>query len=378
MSARYFTFHLPCRLHFGDGLFEKLACLSLPGQRALVITEGEAVHTFGLLNLIQSTLREQNINCIAYEKIGKFVSDRQVEAAAALARAENCDFILALGGGGCINAAKAISALSAHSGAVSDYASSNAHRTLGATLPLVCLPTLDDGQMMLPHTFILIDHEMHYLHSPQLFPKICIVDPATSLTLPPHSTAYHGLLSLDIVIGAMLEKSSNLPAVAWAATAWRQLTDILPACCANGQDENARRAASGASAMAAMAGATCACPPEIAIAWALGAAANLPVGVILAPLLPPWHQAAEAASPHRYKRMASALGNRMPVAESFRRMMRNCGIDSVTPLAYPFRDDELQRLFNNLHAAAPSLFEEGNCPLTKEAIQRILNETFLP
>ena len=119
--TRCFTFHMPSQVRFCCGLFRRLATLAFPGSRALIVTGGNAIHTYGLLSLLQSQLQEKHISAIVWDKARQLVSLPSVAEAAALARSENCDFIIALGGGSCMNAGRAVAFMVPQEGELLSY-----------------------------------------------------------------------------------------------------------------------------------------------------------------------------------------------------------------------------------------------------------------
>ncbi len=368
-----FSYYMPTRIQFGNGLFRRLKSSALPGSRALVVTGGDAMRSLGLVNLVKSQLQEQHINAIVWDKAQQLPTPQRVMEAACIARAEGCSFVLALGGGSSINAARAIALMGANDGDVLSYAQGGKRRPENRVLPLVCLPTQAEGLSLLPMAFLRSDNGLHVLEHPSLHPHSCILDPEVTYTVPPRNTGYHALVALVLAAGALLSHGTNLAAVAMAATAWRQLMEIVPACVANGRDANARCAVAEATMLAGMAAATCPCPPELSLALALCAAhPELPIGVSLALLAPGWHEESAEVAPQRYRRMSKALGSNLDVGRTLRRFCRLCGLNTVMASDYGFNPSTMTLMLRQVEEAMPPVFARSNNPLTHEERLRVL------
>ncbi len=371
--TRSFSFHMPTLIRFGCGLFRRLPEEAFPGTRALIVTGGNAIHTFGLLNLLRSQLQEHHLNAIVWDKAIQLITPQQVMEGAYLARAEGCNFVVALGGGSCMNAARAIALMATQEGEVYDYTQEGDKVPANAPLPLACIPTQAEGMSLLPMSFLRSENGLHVLQHACMHPDVCLLDPDVTQTVPPRSTGYHALVALTLASGAMLSNDTNLAAVSLAARAWKQLLDSVPTCVANGKDSHARCAAAEATLLAGMAGATCPCPPELSLALGLCAAhAELPVGVSLALLAPGWHEEAAAVAPQRYRRMENALGAEVDVARTLQRFSRQCGLNSVLASDYGFNPSTMTLMLRQIEEAMPPVFGRLNNPLTHEERLHVL------
>ncbi len=371
--TRCFSFHMPTRIRFGCGLFRRLPEVTFPGTRALIVTGGNAIHTFGLLNLLRSQVQEHHLNAIVWDKAIQLITPQQVMEGAYLARAEGCNFVLALGGGSCMNAARAIALMTTQEGDVLDYTQEGGKTPTRSPLPLACIPTQAEGMSLLPMAFLRSEEGLHVLNHPCMHPDACLLDPDVTQTVPPRATGYHALVALTLASGAMLSNDTNLAAVSLAARAWRQLLDSIPTCVANGKDSHARCAAAEATLLAGMAAATCPCPPELSLALGLCAAhKELPVGVSLALLAPGWHEEAAAVAPQRYRRMEKALGSAVDVARTLQRFSRSCGLNSVLASDYGFNPSTMTLMLRQVEEAMPPVFGRMNNPLTHEERLHVL------
>lgn len=371
-----FQYCLPTRIHLGNGLFRKVAG-SLPGSRVLIVCGGEGLCKLGILSMLKHTLEEQRINTIVYDKAEGLPSDISIATATNIGRAEGCTCVLALGGGAAINTAKAVAALCSNPGRISDYASNGKRRLQARPLPLVCVPTTAESTSLQDYIFVRSENGLCLMRHPWLHPAQCLIDPQLNLTVPPRATAFHGYAALLMATGALLPPSPDPVSVSLALTAWRQLTDIIPACIADGQDATARSAAAEATLLAAMAGAASPCPPEAALSIAMSAAVEeLPVGLSLAMLAPEWHLAAAEHHPDRYEKVETALGLHRTLPECLREFRRQCGLDDTSPQDHAIDPRLVSEVVESATASLRPLSPLHGCPLTQQEITTIARKVY--
>ena len=118
-----FNFYIPTRVLFGPGMLNELATVKLPGRKALIITTaGKSVKKYGYLDRVIALLKQNNdTQCVVFDKVMPNPLLSHVREAAALCRAEGCDFVIGLGGGSPIDSAKAIALAAANEGDYWDY-----------------------------------------------------------------------------------------------------------------------------------------------------------------------------------------------------------------------------------------------------------------
>ena len=108
-----FTYYMPTRLIFGAGTLKELAETPfLPGKKALiVIGAAGAMRKHGYLDTVTKLLAENNVESIVFDKIMANPVEENVMDGAAAARDNGCDFVVGLGGGSSIDAAKSIAVM---------------------------------------------------------------------------------------------------------------------------------------------------------------------------------------------------------------------------------------------------------------------------
>lgn len=194
-----FEVSFPTRIYFGVGEIEQLGERAQElGSKALLVTGGNAAKRTGLLARVQSLLEKAHVDFILFDKIEPNPRTSTVDAGAALARQHGCDFVLAVGGGSVMDASKAIAAAAVSGRPIYDYMRGNPSGTakelvpVQSALPLMAVPTVAatgseaNGISVLTHWET---HEKSSINGPALYPKIAILDPALTYTVPAHVTA---------------------------------------------------------------------------------------------------------------------------------------------------------------------------------------------
>ena len=136
----HFDYHIPTKIIFGRGRLKELATEELPGSKALiVITNGQSMKRLGYLNQVTQYLKENGVDSVLFDKVLPNPTLAHVSEAAELARRENCDMVVGLGGGSAIDSAKAIALAAANSGNYWEYV--KGREVENDALPIVAIPT---------------------------------------------------------------------------------------------------------------------------------------------------------------------------------------------------------------------------------------------
>ena len=105
-----FQYYVPTRTLFGQGQLNQLHKQALPGKKAMIVIScGKSTRENGYLARVEEQLRLAHVEAKVFDKIQPNPLRDTVMEGGAFARANGCDFIVALGGGSVMDASKAIS-----------------------------------------------------------------------------------------------------------------------------------------------------------------------------------------------------------------------------------------------------------------------------
>ncbi|MDF2615054.1 MAG: alcohol dehydrogenase, class [Clostridia bacterium] len=182
-------------------------------------------------------------------------SVKQVDECAQIIREQGYEFVVALGGGSSLDCAKAAAVV-----ALTDR-DTRAFHSMGeklpdAGLPIIAIPTTAGTGSEATGIAVLTDEEKSYkapLASPMFFPKIAIIDPTVTLTVPPYVTACTGLDVLSHAIEGYWSKNHQPACDALAIYAADLVFKYLPELYRKTDDLEARTRLCEASVIAGMA-----------------------------------------------------------------------------------------------------------------------------
>ncbi|HCD36438.1 MAG TPA: NADH-dependent alcohol dehydrogenase [Chlorobium sp.] len=191
----HFEYQNPTRIVFGKGTLSKLGeVVREYGKKALVVTGGGSVKRNGTFERAVRSLNEAGVavaQCAGVEPNPRIAT---VERGADTARREGCDVVVALGGGSVMDAAKVMAAAVFYEG---DPWNMMAHgqpdrRLPESALPLITVPTLAATGSEMNSGAVITDEKStlkSVVSARCLYPKVAVVDPELTLSVPKDQTA---------------------------------------------------------------------------------------------------------------------------------------------------------------------------------------------
>jgi alcohol dehydrogenase len=237
--------------------------------------------------------------------------DHEVAAGCAAYLESGCDVLVAVGGGSCIDAAKAIAVLASRGGVITDYA--GVGRVEGPLPPAVMVPTTA-GSGSDVSQFCVVTSTARRLKvtigARALMPDISVTDPRTLSTVPHDITAYTALDALSHAIESYLSKAASFLTDAHAIAAIRGVCEhLLPALDSPG-DVCPREGLARSSLQAGLAFTNALLGATHAISHAIGGRTDLPHGLLNAILLPHVMEFNASVTAGRLADVACAMGLR--------------------------------------------------------------------
>ena len=335
----------PARIVFGNGCAPACAeFLAQRGVRRVLLVTGTPV--LPLLDGVLAALKTAGVEMLPPVLVDAEPTREKFETILQLARDQQIDGVLGIGGGSAIDAAKLVAALTRSRQTVTDVFGSNL--LAGRELPLVCLPTTaGTGAEVSPNAILLdeTDDLKKGVVSPYLVADAAYVDPLLTLTVPPAVTAATGLDALTHCIEAYANKFAHPIVDVYALQGIKLIAANLLRAVRDGGDIEAR----GALALGSLYGGLCLGPVNTAavhaLAYPLGGRFHIAHGVSNAVLLPHVLRFNFSAATERYAEVAGALGvtrngSSLSTAEHgvqfLSQLSRDCGVpQTLTELDIP-------------------------------------------
>jgi alcohol dehydrogenase class IV len=302
------------RIQFDFGALKLLESeLALLGMRRPLIVTDKGVIAAGLWARVKEHL-PGNMPIAIYDSTPENPTEAAMREALAMYKAEGCDGIIAIGGGSPMDLAKGVALMATHPGAsLQPYAmiEGGAAKITPAVAPIVAIPTTSGtGSEVSRGGVIIMDSGRKLaIGSPYLIPKLALIDPELTLSLPPHLTAGTGMDAFTHNIECYLSNAFNPPADGIALDGLEKAWTYVERATKDGSDREARYN----MAMAAMEGA-------MVFQKGLGAVHalshpsgglkgyRLHHGTLNAVYLPAVLRFNEPAVGEKYKRVASLMG----------------------------------------------------------------------
>ena len=382
----HFDYHIPTKIIFGRGRLKELATEELPGSKALiVITNGQSMKRLGYLNQVKQYLKENGVDSVLFDKVLPNPTLAHVSEAAELARRENCDMVVGLGGGSAIDSAKAIALAATNPGNYWEYV--KGREVENAALPIVAIPTTaGTGTESDPWTVItnLETNEKIGFGIKQLFPTLSIVDPELMVSVPANLTAYQGMDAFFHSAEGYLAKVAQPLSDLFALNSIRRIAKFLPEAVKDGNNLQAREEMAWASTQAGMVESTSCCISEHSMEHALSAFyPGLPHGAGLVALSVPYFthllKKDEKKVAPRYMDMARAMGEENVNSPSafitaLKKLIKNVGLEGLKLSDWGLRKDDAEKLAENSFAAMGALYLLDPVELTREDACAIISE----
>lgn len=204
-----FTIFNPTKIIFGWGVIESCGEVAKEiGKKALVITGRSFAKKTGVLDKVTKSLKEAGIELVVYSNVTPNPKTEEVDEAANLGIKENCDFVIGLGGGSAMDAAKGAAIVMKSGGNLWDYVAlpTKKAKQIGDTAPILLIPTIAaSGSEGNPAAVFTNKETMQKaaIYNPfKIYPRVSLVDPSLTVSLPAKQTA-EGII--DIIMHVLEE-----------------------------------------------------------------------------------------------------------------------------------------------------------------------------
>lgn len=282
------TVRMPKNIYYGKDAFKKVGDEAAAfGQKVLIISD-RIMEGLGNVEACETALTEASLDHVKYLDIDSEPTDQFVYEALDLLKSEACDVIIALGGGSCIDTAKAVAVLATNGGNIGDYMNNKVFATKKA-LPLIAVPTTagtgSEATDVTVVTHLKSDVKM-MIKQPAFLPETAIVDPRLSASSPQKVTAATGVDALTHAIEAYISRVAQPFTDTLAMSAIKLITDNIRDAYHHGDNLEARDNMAYGAMLAGMAFSNASVCLVHGMSRPIGAMFHVPHGVSNAMLLP--------------------------------------------------------------------------------------------
>ncbi len=314
MAMKRFEFFLPTRIVFGPGKLLKIGELVKPlGKKAALISD-QGLTELGLVGRIRTYLEEQKVQTAEFTQVTPNPISAMIDDVASSWRQEKIDFVMGIGGGSPIDFAKGLAVALSHKGNIWDYVSvrgKSRSRPTWKTLPVVTVVTTSGtGSEVTPFSILTNPRtsEKCGLVSDCIFPRISIIDPKLTLTVPPRLTASTGVDALCHAIESYIDREAHGFTEMAALEAIRLIASSLSSAFVDGSDMEARCRMAWAATLGGVAISNGNVTLVHAIGHPISGRFNIGHGEAMALGLPAVMRHSWMLNPEKFARIAEAMG----------------------------------------------------------------------
>lgn len=288
MDTKIMSFRTPHLILAGIGSLESLRgeAKALEAKKALLVTDRGVIES-GIGEKVNALLQKEGIAIDIFDRV---ISDPDIgcaEACIEMAKSDRYDLILGVGGGSSMDIASVASVMCTNPGTVQDYLGVNLVKNPG--IPTILIPTTAGTGAEATPNAILTDVEAKLkkaVVSPYILPRVAIVDPLLTVTMPPAVTSSSGIDALTHAIETYTSNNATILSELFSKEAIIRIGRSLRTAVANGDNLEARYDMSIASLYAGIAITNAGVTAVHALAYPLGGQFNVAHGIANGLLLP--------------------------------------------------------------------------------------------
>ncbi|MBN2131088.1 MAG: iron-containing alcohol dehydrogenase [Sedimentisphaerales bacterium] len=385
-----FSYYMPTRILFGCGKLKELSTTPfLPGKKALIVIGASgAMRKHGYLDRVTEYLKANNVDSVVYDKIEPNPVSEHVGQGAAVAKENQCDFVVGLGGGSTIDSAKSIAVMAVNPGVYWDYihgGTGKGKTPENGALPIVAITTTaGTGTEADPWTVITKSETNEKIGwgSPFTFPTLSIVDPELMLSVPAKQTAYTGMDAFFHSVESYLATVNQPTSDHLALEAVGLITKYLPVAVKDGANLEARTKLAWANTEAGICESLSCCISHHSMEHAVSAFyPDVAHGAGLTMLSVSYFSYLAKRHPARFPDLARAMGENidglpekdqaLAFITGLKKLIANVGLEQHKLTDFGIKREDLPRFAENAFETMGKLFELTPIELTLDDVEAI-------
>jgi alcohol dehydrogenase len=337
---RIYTYLNPKVALMGAGCVKEIGkhAKDLGATKALIVS-GKSKHGERLALDIYKILEKAGLEGTIFPGADPNPTDTSVMEGADIYRKENCNMIIAVGGGSPMDCAKAVGIVVYNGGLINDY--EGVGKVTKGIPPLITVNTTAGTASEMTSFTIITDTRRHIkmaIVDPRITPDIAVNDPELMVSMPPALTAATGMDALTHAVEAYVSTMATPTTDAAAIKSIELISKYLREAVAHGEDVRTRDMMAHAEYLAGIAFNNASLGYVHSMAHQLGGLYDLPHGVCNAILLPYVEAYNKQVVPERFADIARAMGENIEglspekaadrAIEAIRKLASDIGIPS--------------------------------------------------
>lgn len=243
------------QLIWGEGSLSHLE--TLKGKKAVVVTGGSSMEKSGVLNKVRAHLTKAGIESAVFAGVEPDPHLSTCKRGAEFMLREQPDWIIALGGGSAMDAAKTMWILYEHPEVtkLSDILAPNKVPKLRGKARMVAIPSTSGSASEVSRSICITDDETGHkvgVGDFEMMPDVAILDPVVTATMPPSVTAETGMDALTHAVEALASNRAHFLSDLLDMAAVKDICEYLPLAYRDGANLTYREKMHNASMIAGL------------------------------------------------------------------------------------------------------------------------------
>ena len=327
-SLESFVHYVPTRLIGGQGSLDRLSEeVSQFGRKCLIVSGRRSARLSGLLGRIADLLASKKTEYALFDQVEPNPTTATIQDGADMARSEKARWMLGVGGGSALDAAKAIALMAVNQGDVRSYCTGM--RPENTPFPVVAVPTTSGTGSEVTAASLITDvkaGDKLGLVLPELFPRVAILVPALTLTMPENITVDTGLDALCHAVESWFSRRHSPCTDLLAQEAIRRIVRSLPIAKNDPENLGARSDMHLAATLSGLCIANTGTLVPHALGYPVTVRYGLSHGRTTALLIPAFLEKMQTFEPERTEKAGELLGNREDPPQAMRALIESLGV----------------------------------------------------
>jgi len=307
------VFYSPTRIIFGEGSLKRVGEEAKKfGKKVLIVTGKSSTKKSGSLDDLVNSLASHNLQVEVFNKVEPDPSVETVEEGAKVAKKCAVDVVIGLGGGSSMDVAKGIALLMTNKGKITDYFGTD--KVKEPAVPIIAIPTTAGTGSEVTKYAVVTDRKKmlkQIIGSSHISPRLAILDPLLTLSMPASLTANTGADALSHAIEGYVSTQANPVGDILALKSIALISEALPQAISQPNNLEVREKMLFASMLAGMVISSAGAGIIHGMGYFITLHYDAPHGLANGLLMPEVMEFNLVANPAKYKNIAEAMGKKI-------------------------------------------------------------------
>lgn len=201
----------PGRVLYGRGSFREIGKEAKEKGKKVLIISDKVMDSLGYVTECIQLLQEKDVESATYLGVATEPTDEYVSEALEIFQKEECDLVISLGGGSCIDTAKAVAVVATNEGYIGDFRGGG-KIARNKPIPHLAIPTTAGTGSEATDVTVITNTKNDVkmmIKQPAFIPEVAIVDPVLTVSSPKSVTAATGVDALSHAIEAYISRRAH-------------------------------------------------------------------------------------------------------------------------------------------------------------------------